>query len=169
MSVKAEGSAVVRDIMLRTEETVHADHDSREAVTRMRQAGLPCLPVIDGDEIVGILSFQDIPTSDASDNHWPAQRITDLMSAKISFAFETDGIQTAEDIMAQAATDEILVVDSDHHVSGVLSREMLTRYDADRSATQVSENREAQSATRALGARPGAPGLHDIKPKVRQR
>ena len=63
--------------------------------------------------------------------------------------------------------DAILVLDSDRYVVGVLSRRTLARGASEQSKNAEAEDRQVKSASRATGGRPGAPSLHDIKPKVR--
>jgi CBS domain-containing protein len=167
MSERKSRSTNAGDVMVRTDEMVHVDHDPHEAYVRMTQADVPCLPVVDGDEIVGIVSRSDLPSTEASTDDQPPGRMSDLMSSKIAFAFESDDLETAQGIMDDAEMDAILVLDSDRYVVGVLLRRTLARGASEQSNNVEAEDRQVESASRATGGRPGAPSLHDIKPRVR--
>src|SRR3546814_4506048 len=48
------------DAMIPVHYHVHPDHPLREAFTRMRSDGVDVLPVIDADEVVGLLTLADV-------------------------------------------------------------------------------------------------------------
>src|SRR3546814_16012736 len=48
---------LAKDCMLPTPEVVHPDQSLIDAANRLRLFSLPVLPVVDGDEIVGLLTF----------------------------------------------------------------------------------------------------------------
>src|SRR3546814_7766478 len=51
---------LAKDCMLPTTEVVHLDQSLIDAANRLRLFSLPVLPVVDGDEIVGLLTFEAV-------------------------------------------------------------------------------------------------------------
>lgn len=51
---------VVRDFMTRDPETIEPDETTEHAATLMMHGGFRHLPVVEGDDVVGILSIRDL-------------------------------------------------------------------------------------------------------------
>jgi CBS domain-containing protein len=54
------GDAVVADYMTRDPETIEPDETTQHAAVLMIHGGFRHLPVVDGDDVVGILSIRDL-------------------------------------------------------------------------------------------------------------
>jgi CBS domain-containing protein len=55
-----EEETLVRDCMTRDPETIESNETTREAATLMIHGGFRHLPIMEGDEIVGMLSIRDL-------------------------------------------------------------------------------------------------------------
>ncbi len=107
-------------------EIVHADQEIDEAALRLSMQELPFLPVADGDEIVGVLTYADLARGRRARTLELAQitaRV--LMSGGLAFCYRDDGVTTAHALMDANGRDHLLVVDSDGGLVGMVSREDL--------------------------------------------
>jgi len=105
-------------------ETIHADHEIDEALVRLSLQQCPVLPVIDGDEIVGIIGEADLVRARAEGG--PA-RLTarHLMTTEVPFCYLDDALKVAHELMDRRGCDHLLVVDGERALAGVLGREAL--------------------------------------------
>lgn len=55
-SKSSKKTTLVEDIMIKTPVTIHQDANIREAIKLMREKKIGCLPVVNGDELVGLIS-----------------------------------------------------------------------------------------------------------------
>lgn len=55
-SKASKKTTLVEDIMIKTPVTIHQDANIREAIKLMREKKIGCLPVVNGDELVGLIS-----------------------------------------------------------------------------------------------------------------
>jgi len=94
----------------------HPDHPVSEAVERMHASGMQVLPVVDGDEVVGLLRMRDIETDPEADD--PAAAVRDAMFAEILYCFADDPIENAIALMEKTGYEEYLVVDAEKRLVG---------------------------------------------------
>jgi CBS domain-containing protein len=112
-----------RDRMQSGTGTVHLDHDLAEALARMKQVKAPFLPVVDGDQVVGILTDTDLPAQVASPDDPDDLKVRDRMTPRVVFCFEDDGIEHVQGILDHFGLDRILVISRDRHPVGVIGRD----------------------------------------------
>jgi CBS domain-containing protein len=55
-----DDSTLVRDCMTRDPDTLESDETTRQAATLMIHGGFRHLPIMEGDEVVGMLSIRDL-------------------------------------------------------------------------------------------------------------
>ncbi|MFW9801578.1 MAG: cyclic nucleotide-binding/CBS domain-containing protein [Candidatus Thorarchaeota archaeon] len=60
LSDDAYGSLTVEDVMTSPVITISPDADLGQTIAVMNQAGVRCLPVIEGDSIIGVVSTSDV-------------------------------------------------------------------------------------------------------------
>ena len=120
---------LVRDhVTWPAEVIVHPDHPMAEALARMREAGMPFAPVVDGDAIVGVLS----PGSRDSGPAPGDQTVLDGMHSTVPFLYVDDPLLLGASIAACTEIRHFCVVDRDHLLVGALSFD-----DADRAGTDL--------------------------------
>lgn len=66
--------ASCREIMVADVMTVHPDMTLREAVEALRAAGVTGAPVVEGDEVVGVVSATDVLEFEATSSGVPTER-----------------------------------------------------------------------------------------------
>ena len=165
----------VKDAMLPTDEWLHPDHPVSEAATRMRAAHLNLLPVVDGDEIVGIYTLEhlaqrrDQPPVPPAAEDARASRVADHMSAEIPYSYEDDDLATARQLLQRHHLPWLLVLNRDDEYVGLISAETAA---GTRPATDLPPHpaaRQARATGRAkTSGGTGTPGVYSVRPKLRR-
>lgn len=164
-------SAQVKDIMQATREVVHVDENLLDASIRLRRARLPALAVVDGDEIVGLLTEAAIEKKAASpDNDLAASAARDLMSVRIGFCRENESLGSAKATMEEGDCSYLLVTGPDGKLRGLLSRERLTASGHGIDETSASGRQDkphvVDTPGRAKGDKPHRPNNYSDTPKL---
>lgn len=104
-------------------EIVHADQEIDEAALRLSMQEHPFLPVADGDEIIGVLTYADLARGRRARTLESAQitaRV--LMSGGLAFCYRDDPVTTTHALMDANGRDHLLLVDADGGLIGMVSR-----------------------------------------------
>lgn len=149
----------VGDVVDRNPILVHPDHPRGEALHRMRAGGVPLAPVVDGDEVVGIVSAEALAGAGI-------EAVRNAMNTVFPFLYEDDSCALAAGLAAATGASHIFVVDADRRLVGMVAAR------ADRGATARALD-DAQVATR-MAAHParatatpgGDPGGYADAPKI---
>lgn len=166
---------LVRDTMSELSEVIHVDHDFHEACVRMRRLQVPCLPVTDGDEIVGILSARTIygaPRTAADGNRHA--RVGDHLPPGVAFCYLDDDLATALAVMDRSGHHCIVVVDDERHLVGLVTCDMITAALRKGGHPHLSgpdgslEQRMVPKAGRAIADKPGRQRTYADRPKLRK-
>ncbi|MGE3932211.1 MAG: CBS domain-containing protein [Rhodospirillaceae bacterium] len=149
------GSVINRAAVL-----VHPDHPLTEALHRMHEGGVPIAPVVDGDEIVGVVSEA------AAAGHAPDAAVREAMATTFPFLYEHDSCAMASGLAAATGASHIAVVDADRRLVGIVAAR------ADRAVAppalddeQVAQ-RMAAHPTRATATPLGDPGGYADAPRL---
>lgn len=166
---------LVKDVMYPLTEVIHVDHDLREAYVRMRNFQVPCMPVADGDEIVGILQARDIYREfPAADEDISKTRVGDYLSKGIAYSYMDDDVEVAQTVMDRSGHHHLLVIDHERYLQGFITLEVTTsalRLCGPRQPSAADpgpEGRVVKKAGRATGEHPGRPWLYSVQPKIRK-
>ncbi|MEQ9607888.1 MAG: CBS domain-containing protein [Kiloniellaceae bacterium] len=112
----------VKEFMQPTSEVVHLDQSLLDAGIRMRQHRLSALAVVDGDEIVGLLTSDDIEANASQkDNDLSRKAVRDHMSAEIAFCRPAESVETARTIMQERGFTRLLVLDDQGRFCGLVT------------------------------------------------
>lgn len=156
----------VKEVMQPTSEVVHLDQSLLDAGIRMRRYSLSALAVVDGDEIVGLVTSDDIEASASQeDNDLSHKAVRDHMSAEIAFCRPTESIETARTIMRERGVTRLLVLDDHRRFCGLVTAEAMER---------GSEEPEASASDHVVttpGRRSGGalhqPDNYSLKPRLK--
>lgn len=179
----------VRDVMREVSEMAHPDHDLGEARDRLDGAAASMLPVVDGEEVVGVLTRDAVidhlgkerlgkanPRGGAGDEHAgpPEAHVADIMVANLPVCRPDESVGDVAAVIEREARSGLLVVDGNDELIGIVLREDLEHEGAVFSrASDAAEAPEAtvhslKSASRAAAGRPGQPKSYAVKPRVRR-
>jgi CBS domain-containing protein len=165
----------VKDVMQSTSEVVHVDQSLHEAGLRMRDAGLPFLPVVDADEIVGVLSLEELagealdPESDLG-----KAKVREHLSTELAFCREDDELKAARALMQNTDHERLVVTDQERQLSGILTLastiaalQQEDGNDAPRQRVNPAE-RLVDTPGRAKGDPDRQPEAYSAKPKIKK-
>lgn len=158
---------LARDLMQPLTEVVHLDQNLLDAGIRLRQEGVAALPVVDGDEIVGILTREAIYEKAASpDNDLANTAVRDHMTAEIAFCQADESADTARHLMQEGGHTQLLVVDRKGQLCGIISaREGEGIAEGDE---ESDDDHVVKTTGRAKGSRPHQPPDFAVKPTLKE-
>lgn len=157
---------LAKDLMQPTTEVVHLDQNLLDARNRLHRFALPVIPVVDGDEIVGLLTAKALAQAAAAPESDIANTaVRDHMSADIAFCHPDEDVETARTIMQQGGHDHLLVIDGSGQLCGLLSADAI----GDGATKETAApGHVVKSAGRAKGGRPHRPATFSVKPIVKE-
>ena len=153
---------------------LHPDHELLEARARLKRSGLSLLPVVDGDEVVGILTHEAV-------QHWCRQdaapeaevTVVDYMSASLPICRVDESLEDVARVLDREAHPGLLVIDSQEQLAGVVTRELLEQEGFELAQSKARAGATAtshavKSTTRARGEPHGWLKSYSVKPRVRR-
>ena len=177
MSAHQERTKVrrVKDAMLPTDEWLHPDHPVLEAAARMRAAHLSLLPVVDGDEIIGIYTLEhlaqrkDQPPAPSAAEDARASRVSDHMAAEFPYSYEDDDLATARQLLQRHHLSWLLVLNRDDEYVGLISADTASdaRPGADPAPNPAARRARSTGRAKTSGGT-GTPGVYSVRPKLRR-
>ena len=111
----------VSEVMTSDVQTVSADQTAREAASFMLRAEAGSIPVLDGDEVIGIITDRDIAVRGVAEGRSPDTPVRDLMSDGIICAHEDDDVTDVARRMSEEQIRRLPVLDHDKRLVGIVS------------------------------------------------
>lgn len=172
----------VRDIMREVSELAHPDHDLHEARDRLEKADASALPVVDGEEVVGVLTRDAVLDrlrkesprggADDDDDGLREAHVADIMVANLPICRPQETVGDVAAVVEHEARPGLLVVGENGELIGIVLREDLEREGAvfspgpnPREAPEATAH-ALKSASRAPAGMPGQPKSYAVKPRV---
>lgn len=112
--------------MVRTAEVAHLHETLAVAADRIMAAGVGALPVVDGDELLGMISDHDIARHEHDDHmDLDAVAVGDVVGPGVLPCFAEDSAVEAAAAMAAAGVDYLPVLDAGKGLIGIVARDDL--------------------------------------------
>jgi CBS domain-containing protein len=112
----------VKEIMTPDVEFVTTDTTLEKTAERMRDLNVGELPVVLGEEAVGVITDRDIVVRAVAHGLVPqAAKVTEAMTEGVVACSQEDDIEKAAEIMANRKIRRLLVMDAGGKMSGVVS------------------------------------------------
>lgn len=112
----------ISDLMTKSLETVEADESLREAAERMRSYGVGALPVMDGEQLVGMLTDRDITVRATAAGKDPNRtRVREAMTHAVITCDADAPLSEAEHLMEEKAVRRLVVLDGYKKPVGLIS------------------------------------------------
>jgi CBS domain-containing protein len=160
----------------------HIDHSLAEAAQRMKEADVGALPVVDGDELVGVVTDRDLVVRGLSEmSAGLAPNVIDVMTRHVVYCDGKTGLGQAAALMTEQGVRRLAIVDPDRELIGILSLGDLARADPEgattapilRAVSRASEwaktpAREDPTGGRARRSPPGVPHVYARRPAIRR-
>lgn len=103
-------------------ESIPADTTIRNAAEKMASMDIGVLPVIEGDELTGIITDRDITIRAVAEGLDPdTTAVRDVMTPHVECCHEDDELEQCAELMEQRKIRRIVVVDEDDCLTGILS------------------------------------------------
>lgn len=114
---------MIREVMERSVKTARPDQTVREAAELMEEAGVGCLPVVDGGLPVGMVTDRDIAIRvDAYGKDAMFTRVGEIMTSEFVYCHETQEVDEVLKLMFEKGLHRLPVVSrSGHGLLGIVS------------------------------------------------
>jgi len=160
----------VKDLMQPTTEVVHVDQSLLEAGIRLRRFRLPALAVVDGDEIVGLLTARTVEDeTTARDDKLAEAVVRDHMSTEVAFCYGDETAEVAHEVIQEGGYSSLLVTDHAGRLCGIITLERLTdrvRPQGDQ-RTAAPERHRVETPGRARRGKLHRPESYSAKPIIK--
>jgi CBS domain-containing protein len=112
----------IRKVMTRKVDIIYTDSTIQQAAQKMKELNIGELPVVDGDQAVGMLTYRDITTRIAAKGLDPREsKVSDAMTMGVVVCKEEDNVDTAAEMMESYHVRRLLVMDNNKNLSGVIT------------------------------------------------
>jgi len=130
-----------RDIMTWGIEKINADSTAREAAQKMETLNIGCLPIEQGNKIIGILTDRDLVTRLLAQSGDPGStKVKELMSKKVICCDENDSAEQLAQMMEENKVRRLIVCDHRQNPVGIVSLgDMVCRTHEDELAGEILE------------------------------
>ncbi len=176
-----DGEAVsVADVMTRAVRTVHSDNRIRDVARQMAADGVGLFVVLDGDEVVGVVTDRDLVVRALAGGIDPdRQAVATVMTNRIVAVSRGASLSEAGDIMMAAGVRRLCVLDDAGGLVGVLS---LTDLALDgqgeaamgrvlrgivRASPEAVPEHAPATSRHSEATRPGGLPVYSLRPQVR--
>jgi CBS domain-containing protein len=113
---------LISEIMTMGIETIDSDVSVCDAAKKMRELGIGALPVQQGNQIVGIISKQDIVNRCVAQECDPtAMQVSEIMTLEVATCWEDETIEEAAAILQQDQLHRLLVMSNQNEPIGMVS------------------------------------------------
>ena len=129
----------VSEVMTTEVQTVSPDQTAREAAGFMLRAEAGSIPVIEGDEVIGIITDRDIAVRGVAEGRGGDTLVRELMSDGIICAHEDDDVADVARRMSEEQIRRLPVLDHDKRLVGIVSLGDLARETTGEPAQQALE------------------------------
>ena len=118
----ARPAAIVGELMQPDVVSIAAGASVQRAAALMRARAVGCLPVLEGDRVVGMLTARDLVVRGlAATVDLRSWCVADVMSAGPLSVFPDQSVAVAADIMANTGVRRLIVVDRQGRLCGLLT------------------------------------------------
>ena len=112
----------VQELMTTKVESLSPTTSLRHAASRMRNFGIGAMPVVENDNVLGIITDRDISVYAIAMGHDPqSTEVQKVMVKDVATCFDDQDIEVAARIMEERKIRRLLVLNRDNSIAGVLS------------------------------------------------
>lgn len=112
----------IGELMTKNLETIEAGEPVRAAALRMRTCNIGSLPVVEGGQLVGMLTDRDITVRSAALGQDPNTTLVREVMTSIVITCDADAtLDVAEQLMEEKMVRRLVVVDEQRRPVGILS------------------------------------------------
>jgi CBS domain-containing protein len=109
------------EVMNTDVQTISPDATIEEAAQEMRDGDFGLVPVVEDEELIGVITDRDIAIRAVAEGRDPSILVREVMSEGVVWASEDDSIEDAARIMSDHQIRRLPIVDADQHLVGIVS------------------------------------------------
>jgi CBS domain-containing protein len=109
------------EVMNTDVQTISPDAAIEEAAQEMRDGDFGLVPVVEDEELIGVITDRDIAIRAVAEGRDPSTLVREVMSEGVVWASEDDSIEDAARIMSDHQIRRLPIVDADQHLVGIVS------------------------------------------------
>jgi len=113
---------LLKEIMTRDIEVISSEASIKEAAQKMKTFDIGILPVVENDQLVGMLTDRDIVVrivSEGQDSQ--STKVRDAMTHNVIYCFEDQDVEEAVQIMEDNQVRRIMVLNRNKQPVGIIS------------------------------------------------
>lgn len=112
----------VRDIMTKNVETVPESTSLKEAAELMKRLNVGVIPIVNGTQVVGLITDRDIVVRSTAMGHDPNEvTVSDVMTKGMEYVYQDQDVKEAAKLMADKQIRRLPVLDRQMQMVGILS------------------------------------------------
>lgn len=120
---------LVKDAMTRDAAWVDASRTVREAAQLMRKLDIGCMPVTEGERVVGLVTDRDIACRVVAEGRNPdAEKVRAVMTEKVISCAGDQTLEDAVELMQANGVRRLPVLDPDGRIAGLISIDDVARH-----------------------------------------
>ena len=109
------------EVMSTDVQTIGPDATIEEAAQEMRDGDFGVVPVVEDEELVGVITDRDIAIRAVAEGRDSSTPVREVMSEGVVWASEDDTVEDAARIMSDHQIRRLPIVDSEQHLVGIVS------------------------------------------------
>lgn len=112
----------IRDVMTKDVEVISAESSLSEAAQKMKERNIGIVPVVEGENILGVLTDRDIAIRSVADGRDPLKTVAgEVMSSGFFWCYENHDIREAAQMMRDNQVRRVIVLDHRDKIAGIVS------------------------------------------------
>ncbi len=112
----------IKEIMTSNVEVIQSDATVKQVAEKMRGLNVGAIPVVDGKEVVGMVTDRDIVIRSTAAGRNPNDTsVKEVMTAKFVYCFEDQDVKDAARLMSENQIRRLPVVDKQNQLVGIVS------------------------------------------------
>lgn len=126
----------IQNIMHQGTETISLDATAKEAARKMHDLHIGALPVLDGDQLVGIITDRDVCCKVvATGRDAVMTKVREVMTADVATCFDDQAPEDAAKLMAERHVRRLAILSRSNSLSGFLSVDDLAKVSSELAGT----------------------------------
>jgi CBS domain-containing protein len=111
----------LREIMTRNVETITSDATLQEAAEKMKQLNVGSIPVLDGKQLLGIVTDRDITVRATAEGREHSMKVRDIMTREVVCGYEDQSVQDAAQLMKEHQIRRLPVMNRSQELVGIVA------------------------------------------------
>jgi len=116
-----------RDLMTAAPCVCSPDDSIQEVAQMMRDHDCGSVPVVQGSQVIGIITDRDLAVRALADGLYPGIRVRNVMTVAPECCSEEDDVHNVERVMSERQIRRVPIVNADGGVVGIIAQADLAR------------------------------------------